>query len=177
MLGGKSLGPTTDFTKDLRKPNVYGRLREIMPQGKTSDQMNEIIRRESRMSQSATEVLGNSKTAQRAQDDIELAGRDIAGEAYKAWRSSGGALNLGLDVLKSGFERYFGFRDDMALALAKRLTEANPAQQNQILMRLALRMGNDRFDRFMEFAAKANLVTSGATAATAGRLSGGDSKK
>jgi len=176
MLGGKALGPTTDFTKDLRKPNVYGRLREIMPQGQTSEKMNEIIRREGRMSQSAAEALGNSKTAQRAQDDLDFAGRDMAGAAYKAWRSSGGLANLGLDVMKAGFEKYFGFRDDMALALAKRLTAATPQEQNQILMRLAMRMGNDKFDKFMNYAAQANLASGAAVAGQSGR-SVGESKK
>lgn len=172
MLGGKSLGPTADFTRDLKKPNIYERLRVVMPQGQTSEKMGEIIRREGRMSETAKEVLGNSKTAQRAQDDLELAGRDIASEAYKAFRSSGGLLNLGLDVIKSAAEKAFGFRDDMAVALAQRLTAASPAEQNQILMRLAMRMGNDRFDRFLQYARAANTVATGAAASSAGRAVG-----
>ncbi len=172
MLGGKALGPTTDFTRDLRKPNVYARLREIMPQGQTSEKMNELIRREGRMSQTASEVMGNSKTAQRGQDDLEFAGRDLLGSAYTAFRSSGGMINLGIDAVKVAAEKAFGFRDDMARALAQRLTAADPAEQNQILMRLAMRMGQSKFDKFMEAASQAGLATSAAGAASAGRAVG-----
>lgn len=149
MMGEKSLGETADFTKLLNKPNVYERLREVMPQGKTSDSMNELISRESRMSRTAAEALGNSKTAQRAQDDLEVAGRDMLGSSWKAFRSSGGIVNMGLDVVAAGAQQAFGFRDDMAKALAKRLIEADPAQQQQILARLAHRVGNDKLDRFL----------------------------
>lgn len=172
MLGSKSLGPTADFTKGLYKPSVFGKLREIVPQGKTSEQLGELIRREGRMSETAAEVLGNSKTAQRTQDDLEFASRDMLGAAYNAFRSSGGVINLGIDALKVGFERAFGFRDDMALALAKRLTEVDPAEQAQILSRVAQRMGPDKVDKFLQFLERARVVGTAAASAEISKAAG-----
>lgn len=168
-LGGKALGPTADFTRALYKPAVYEKLRSIMPQGQTSEKLSELIRREGRISETAKEVLGNSKTAQRAQDDIELAGRDMLGEAYRAFRSNGGLINLSLDAVKIGFERAFGFRDDMAQALAKRLIEADPAEQARILSRVAQRMGPDKVDNFLKLMDQLRVVGTAVGASETGK--------
>lgn len=169
MLGGKALGPTADYTRTLYQPNVYSRIAEITPQGKTSEKLGELVRREKRISSTSAEVLGNSKTAQRGQDDLEFAGRDLLGTGWKAWRQSGGVINLGLDLMKAGAERAFGFRDDMALALAKRLTEATPAQQDVILTRLAQRIGQSKVDQFLGFVQQASLPATAAGVNSAAR--------
>ena len=149
MTGEKSLGPTADYTKTLNKPNIYERLREVMPQGKTSDNMNELIQREGRISSTTAEALGNSKTAQRVQDDMDMASRDMLGSTWRAFRTSGGLVNMGLDVVAAGAQQAFGFRDDMAKALAKRLIEVNPAEQQKILARVGQRMGDDKLEKFL----------------------------
>lgn len=165
--GGKALGPTTDFTRELYKPNVYSKLREIIPQGDTSEKLGELVRREGRISATAKEVLGNSKTAQRTQDDLDYAGRDLLGAAWSTFRSNGGVINLGLDAVKVGFERAFGFKDDMAKALAARLIELDPVKQQVLLTRIGQRMGPDKVDKFLAFMDKARLAS---TAATAGEI-------
>jgi hypothetical protein len=164
MMGGKALGPTADFTQILRKPNVYERLAEVMPQGQTSAKMNEIVRRETRMSDTAREVLGNSKTAQRLTDDAELNGRDILSQAIDKYRSTPTLLNLGIDAIRAGAEKVFGFRDDMAVALARRLFTADPAEQAKILSAIEARMGKEKTSKFLEAMSRAALVatTSGA---------------
>lgn len=170
MMGGKALGPTADFTNILRKPNVYERLAEVMPQGQTSTKMNEIVRRETRMSDTAKEVLGNSKTAQRLSDDVELGGRDIMSQAIDRYRSSPTLLNLALDAVKAGAEKIFGFRDDMATALARRLFTADPAEQAQILAAIEARMGKEKTSKFLEFMSQASLA---ATTGGAGQIGQG----
>lgn len=170
QTGGKSLGPTADFTRELYKPNVYSKLREIIPQGDTSEKLGELVRREGRISATAKEVLGNSKTAQRAQDDLDFAGRDLLGAAYTNFRSSGGLINLSLDAVKIGFEKAFGFKDDMARALAARLIELDPIKQQEILMRIGQRMGPDKVDKFLAFMDKARIATTAAGANVAGNV-------
>lgn len=170
MLGGKAIGPTADFTQVLRKPNVYERLAEVMPQGQTSSKMNELVRRESRMSGTAQEVLGNSKTAQRGTDDVELNGRDMMSQAIDRYRSAPTLLNLGLDAVKAASERIFGFRDDMATALARRLFTADPAEQAKILSAIEARMGKEKTSKFIEAMSQASLV---ATTGGAGQLGQG----
>ncbi len=164
MMGGTGLGPTADFTKLFYKPNVYMKLRQMTPQGQTSTQLNQLVNRERRMSQTSAEVLGNSTSVQRLQDDAEFAGRDMLGTAISSFRSSGGILNLGIDVLQFGIQKMFGYRDDMARALAQRLTEMSPAQQDLILQRLGQRMGRSALDKFLAFAQHMSLPTSMATA-------------
>lgn len=170
MMGGKALGPTADFTNILRKPNVYERLAEVMPQGQTSAKMNEIVRRETRMSDTAREVLGNSKTAQRLTDDAELNGRDILSQAIDKYRSTPTLLNLGIDAIRAGAEKVFGFRDDMAVALARRLFTADPTEQAKILAGIEARMGKERTSKFLEALSRASLV---ATTSAAGQVGQG----
>lgn len=169
MMGGKALGPTADFTNILRKPNVYERLAEVMPQGQTSAKMNEIVRRETRMSDTAREVLGNSKTAQRLTDDAELNGRDILSQAIDKYRSTPTLLNLGIDAIRAGAEKVFGFRDDMAVALARRLFTADPAEQAKILAGIEARMGKEKTSKFLEIMSHAALVATTSAAGQAGQ--------
>ncbi len=172
MQGGKALGPNADFTRTVHQPNIYSRMREITPQGQTSDNLSEIVSRESRMSRTAAEATGNSKTAQRLQDDTEFGGRDLLGAGWRAFRQSGGVLNLGFDMLRAGFERAFGFRDDMARALAQRLIAATPAEQDAILARVAHRIGNSRMDQFLEYAQRVQPHLSAGTSNVLGQTAG-----
>lgn len=169
-LGGKAIGPNADFTGTLRKPNVYGKLRDITPQGKTSSNLNELVRREARISRTSGKVTGNSATAERIADDIEFGGRDLLGAAVEKYRSQPNLVNLGLDLFRSGAEQAFGFKDDMALALAKRLFSADPQEQQVILARIQQRMGQQRTAKFLDIVSQASLA---ATSGAAGQIGQG----
>jgi hypothetical protein len=147
------LEPTAPTPADVPEPPVWERNPE-----------NEIVRRETRMSDTAREVLGNSKTAQRLTDDVELNGRDILSQAIDKYRSTPTLLNLGIDAIRAGAERVFGFRDDMAVALARRLFTADPSEQARILAGIEARMGKEKTSKFLEAMSRAALVatTSGA---------------
>jgi hypothetical protein len=168
VLGGKPLGPTVDYTREFFKPNVMKRLQAVMPGGQTTERMNEVIRRESRMSDTAKEVLGNSKTAQRAQDDVEL-GRDLLSQAVDRYRSTPSMLNVVIDATKYASEKVFGFRDDMATALARKLFTADRAEQDKILAEVAKRYGTPKLDEFFQMV---NNLSLGATTNAAGQISG-----
>jgi hypothetical protein len=168
VLGNKALGPTADYTREFFKPNVMKRLQAVMPGGQTTERMNEVIRRESRMSDTAKEVLGNSKTAQRAQDDVEL-GRDLLSQAVDRYRSTPSMLNVVIDATKYASEKVFGFRDDMATALARKLFTADRAEQDKILAEVAKRYGTPKLDEFFQMV---NNLSLGATTNAAGQISG-----
>ncbi len=167
-LGGKAIGPTVDFTQVLRKPNIYQKLRDITPQGKTSENLNELVNRETRMSRTAGRVMGNSATAERVQDDLEFGGRDLVSSAVEKLRSKPGVLNFGLDIAKAVSENVFGFKDDMALALAKRLFAADPQEQQVILARIQQRMGSQKMHEFVSALSKAANAGRAATTAQVG---------
>jgi hypothetical protein len=171
ILGNKGLGPTADFTREFFKPNTIEVLRTILPQGETVQRMNEIIRRESRMSGTAKEVLGNSKTQQRGMDDLEL-GRSMLEDAYTRFRSSGSMLNLGLDAVKHAAEKTFGFRDDLATALARKLFTANRAEQDRILQEVAKRYGKQRMGDFFRIVHGISLRGTTGAAGSAGDVIG-----
>lgn len=169
-LGSKAIGPNADFTGVLRQPNVYQKLRDITPQGKTSGNLNELVRREARMSKTAGKISGNSATTERAADDVEFAGRDLLGAAVEKYRSQPNLVNLGLDLLRTGAEQAFGFKDDMALALAKRLFNADPQEQQVILARIQQRMGQQKTAKFLDIVSQASLA---ATSGAAGQIGQG----
>ena len=55
---------------------------------------------------------------------------------------------MGVEAIGAGIQKVFGYRQDVALALAKRLLEQNPTVRNQILRRLQRRSPNN----FVKFA-------------------------
>jgi hypothetical protein len=63
----------------------------------------------------------------------------------------------------AGIQRIFSYKQDVALALARRLLEANPEARNQILRRLSRRGGPDRFSRFADEVDRAGNALIGAT--------------
>lgn len=172
LLGSKAIGPNADFTNVLRKPAIYSKLRDIVPQGETAQKLNELIGRERRMSETAAKVTGNSATAERLAADREFAGRDLIGSAVDRYRATPSLVNLGLDVLSSAAERAFGFKDDMASALARRLFEADPGEQQVILQRIGQRLGKQKLSQFLDYLDRARLIGTTAVAARAGALSG-----
>lgn len=72
--------------------------------------------------------------------------------------------------IRAGAEKVFGFRDDMAVALARRLFTADPAEQAKILAGIEARMGKEKTSKFLEAMSQAALV---ATTGTAGQVGQG----
>ncbi len=106
--------------------------------------------RQGRMIETRDEVLGNSKTAQRAGDDLQVAG-SMLGQMVNRWRSSPSLANMAIEAVAEGWKRLFGFRDDVALALAKRLTVSDPTERARVLAGIQARMGKDRFGQLADY--------------------------
>lgn len=172
-----ALGPKTpgnDITQLFQQQRVRELMGEIIPtpRGRSAvfanrpERFGDLMSREQRMVQTRNEVLGNSKTAQRGQDDADFAG-DALSNMVSRFRSSPTLLNMGIEATASVVRKVFGYRQDVAQALAQRLLETNPQTRNQILRRLARRGGPDRFARFADQLDRSNNALIAASAGPA----------
>lgn len=149
-LGARRSG--NDATLPFQSARVQELLREIIPntrgtQGAFADRsgrFGEYLSRQERMGQTRNRVLGNSATAQRQQDDAEFAA-DALSRVMMGLR---GGTNAVLEVVGAALTRATAYRQDVALALARRLVEADPAAQARILTNLQRGIGPGRFQEF-----------------------------
>lgn len=146
-LGRKRSG--NDATLPFQEARVQDLLREIIPNtpgenavfADRSGRFGEYLRRQERMGQTRNRVLGNSATEQRRQDDAEFAA-DALSRVLMGLR---GGANIAFEFLGSILQRATAYRQDVAEALARRLIEADPAQQAALLRALQNRIGPTRF--------------------------------
>lgn len=161
--------PGSDVTQLFQQQRVRDLMGEIIPrsQGRGDvfrnrpERFGGLLNREQRMVQTNNEVLGNSKTAQRQQDDTAFAG-DALANMWDRFRHSPSLFNMGLEAVGVGIQKMFGYRQDVAAALARRLLEQDPTARNQILRRLSQRGGPDRFARFADHVDRAGNTLIGA---------------
>lgn len=157
--------PGNDITQIFQQRRVQELMREIIPRpnGRNAifadrpERFGELMRREERMAQTNNAVLGNSATAQRHQDDMAYAGDALAG-MWNKFRSSPSLFNMGIEAVGVGIQKIFGYRQDVALSLARRLLETDPQTRNQILRRLSRRGGTDALTRFGQIVDRAALT-------------------
>lgn len=162
--------PGNDITQLFQQRRVRELMGEIVPRSQGGrnvfrnrpERYGDVLRREERMVETNREVLGNSKTAQREQDDFNFAGSALA-TMWNRFRSSPSLFNIGIEAVGAGIQRVFAYRQDVALELAQRLLESDPTVRNQILRRLARRGGPDRFARFADEIDRAGNVLIGAS--------------
>lgn len=168
-LGSKR--PGNDVTQLFQQRRVQELMNAVVPasRGRNSvfidrpERFGELMNREGRMVQTRTNVLGNSATAQRQQDDMSLAG-DALASMWNRFRQSPSLFNMGIEAVGTAIQRVFGYRQDVALALAQRLLETDRTAQNQILRRLMQRGGADRFARFADMVDRSSQALVGSTA-------------
>lgn len=159
--------PGQDATMLFQQPRVQELMNEIIPasrgQGVFSnrpERFGDVMRREQRMVSTRNAVLGGSQTAQRQGDDIAYTGDALRG-MWDRFRQSPSLFNMGVEAIGSGIQRVFGYRQDVALALARRLLETDRTAQNQILRRLQRRAGPDRFVQFADLVDRSAVTISG----------------
>lgn len=138
-MGGKSAGPTTDFTQELRKPNTASDLRTILPPiaGKSADfpggnreRFGELLKRETRMSDTSKKVLGNSSSAEKAADAIDI-GRIARVTRYI--KDTGGLVQAAAASLSDALEKMSAIKGERARYLATKLLDPDPAKQQAFL--------------------------------------------
>lgn len=163
--------PGNDVTQLFEQQRVRELMSQIVPRSRGNggvfsnrpERFGDVIRREQRMVQTNREVLGGSQTQQRGQDDMAFAGDALAG-MWNRFRQAPSLFNMGVEAIGVGIQRIFGYRQDVALALARRLLETDPQTRNQILRRLRARGGPDVFARFAEAVDRSGNALIGATA-------------
>ena len=161
--------PGNDVTQLFQQRRVQELMHEIIPvpRGRNAtfanrpERFGELMRREERMVQTRNAVLGGSQTAQRQQDDLQAASEAAATlwSRFKAAPSFHGAV---MEAVGHSIQRLFAYRQDVALALAQRLLESDPAVRNQILQRLRGRAGPDVFARFSNALDRSTTTLTGA---------------
>lgn len=152
QMGGKAAGPTTDFTGALRTPNRVDELRTILPpragqkkgtpfeEGGNRAMLGELIRREHRMSGTASKVLGNSSTAEKAADAIDI-GR--MARVLRYVRDSGGAMQAAAGSLSDFLERLSAIKGPRAQYLARKLLSTDHIEQQRFLDEVAKTYGKN----------------------------------
>lgn len=148
--------PGNDATQLFQEPRVRELMREIIPASARrgnvfydrSGRFGDVLRREQRMAQTRNVVLGNSSTAMRQADDLNLAAETMS-SMWDRLRAAPSFFNMGLEAVGSAIRSVFGYRQDVAMALAQRLLTQDRTVQNQILRRLQRRGGPDVFARFL----------------------------
>ena len=170
-IGPKGRGH--DITRVFDSNRVRGLMSEIIPRSRRSsavfsnrpERFGDLIDREARMVQTRNAAIGNSMTRRNQADDAIFAGEALQ-SMWDRFRQSPSLFNMGIEAIGTGIQRIFGYRQDVALALAQRLLEQDPTVRNQILRRLA-RRAPDRFQAFADLLDRSNQ---GLIASAPGRM-------
>ncbi len=138
--GEKTQGPSTDYTDKLRKPNVQAALRVMLPPragvdkvhapGGNRERLGEIVRRERRMTETNQKVLGNSSTAEKAVDAVDV-GRMARVARYI--KENGGMLQAAVAGLSEQLEKFGALKGRRADYLARKLLTTDPLEQQVFL--------------------------------------------
>ncbi|MEQ1689361.1 MAG: hypothetical protein ABL874_12380, partial [Sphingopyxis sp.] len=154
-MGRKAAGPTSDFTGPLRTGNAGEDLRMMLPPtagrspefpGGNRERLGELVSREQRISDTARKVLGNSSTAEKAADAIDI-GRLARVTRYI--RTEGGITQAAMASLSDALERMSAIKGEKARYLAQQLLTADPAQQQLFLQQVADEYGRSQLPRVM----------------------------
>lgn len=129
----------------------------------------EVISRQNRMTQTRNQAIGGSQTAQRMNDDATMIG-DTLSTMYNRFRQSPTLMNIGFEAIATVMQRVFAYRQDVALAMARRLLTTDRGEQNRILRAIAQR-ARDR-DSLSQFAALLDRMAIATGMSAAGAATG-----
>lgn len=172
-LGGAK-SRAADLTRAFDTPRMQELLRTVIPRttgqsgkvdlstniSRNPERFGDFIGNEKAMVATRDRVLGNSATAGRLGDDARLT-RQTVGEMFDRYRQSPSLFAVGMEAISTGLTKVFGFREDVAQTLARRLFTANPAEREAILARLEAQWGPDKIGslaKAMDVAASAASV-------------------
>ena len=135
-----------------------------IPKGEFGDRPERFgrwVESERRMIATRNEVVGNSKTQQRAVDDEQY--RALTGiEELKEVFANRGITAAGLKVLERMLTTVFGMRQDTSAAIARQLFTADPKEIQRVLINVRARMGRSRFDEFTQLLGRYQTALQGA---------------
>lgn len=166
-----------DLTQLFETNRVQSLLRETIPRSKGNgpyaqrpEMFGDYIANEKAMIGTRDKVLGNSATAGRLADDERLTRQTLSQMFDRFKQGNLGVVPMALEVASVGLTKIFGFREDVAQELGRRLFTAKPAERERILARLEAKWGSDKigaFTRFLDQSSTAGAVALPATGARA----------
>ncbi len=151
--GGKTQGPSTDYTDQLRKPAVQQNLRIMLPPragvsqqfpGGNRERLGDLVSRERRMTETNQKVLGNSSTAEKAVDAMDV-GRMARVARYI--RENGGPVQAVVSALSEALEQFGAVKGRRAQYLARKLLSTDPLEQETFLAQVRQTYGAARAQR------------------------------
>lgn len=181
--GGKPAGPTSDFTGPFRSQNVQEDFRMMLPPGagKSSsfpggnrEMLGELVGREHRMSDTARKVLGNSSTAEKAADAIDIS---KLGRVSRYLKDSGGLFQAGVSAVSDAVEKMTAIKGDKARYLAQKLLSTDPLEQMAFLRQVANEHGAHQTPKIMAAIDRATNRIEQSILSKAGREEGGDASQ
>lgn len=175
--GRKAQGPTGDFSQFVRTPNIEKQLRFIMPPtagtkgkfgmpGGNRAKLTELIGREQRISMTANKVLGNSSTAEKAIDAIDV-GAMVRSLRYI--KDQGGLINAAVNAVADSLEKMSAIKGERARYLAEQLLATDPAQQAAFLGQVAMTYGRKQAQKIRWISDAMREAWTGSATAAAGR--------
>lgn len=168
---------TADVTQIFETPRMQEILREVIPRSRGQaaefadrpERFGQYIANEKRMISTRNETLGNSKTAERLQDDEAL--NEMQSLASEAIKAGGSPTGIVMRIVERSLERLFGFRADTAAAIAQKLYTASPVERERLLAEVERRLGPTRSAQFARLMREAQQAVGAASAiGTAGAV-------
>jgi len=172
-----------DVTRIFETPRMQEILEASIPRSEKStavfanrpERFGDLVGVEKTMSATKNKVFGNSMTAERLADDARL-GRATIGEMFDRYRSSPSLFAIGMEIVSTGLNKVFGFRDDVAKELARRLFTADKTQREAILARIEQSWGSDRIGALSKWMGALTEATSAAIPGQTGLMIGQNKK-
>lgn len=110
-------------------------------------QFGEYMARQENMSTTRNTALGGSPTAKNLQDDAENAA-EVMATAWDKMRQAPGWFNVAMEAASGAMRKMFGYNQEVAKAMAKRLFATDRAEQLKALAEIRMHMGQQDFEKF-----------------------------
>lgn len=144
-----SMKPGSDVTQIFQQQRVQEILNEAIPGRTRPERFGEYMRRQQRMVQTRNQAIGGSQTAERTQDDLDFSA-GILSQMWSRFKDAPSFKGALIESIGAGLQKALAFRQDVAVAMAKRLLETDRDTQIKILTNIQKRMGPDRFAQFAD---------------------------
>lgn len=164
---------SADITQTFESPRVQEILEAVIPRAgddavfaNRPERFGKFISNEKRMIGTRDEIAGNSKTAQRLQDDKSYNQLESVNKMFAEFAQQPSGANMVVRSMQYALDTLFGIRADTAMQIAQKLLVSDPTQRAVILARIAERMGPSRAEMFAQLMAEhqRRMIQAGANA-------------
>lgn len=165
-----------DLTRNFETPRVQELLRNMVPRTESTsgvyadrpERIGAFMANERTMANTPRAVMGGSQTAERMADDAAFS-RETLSSMVERFRGVPSVTNIVIEAASVVINKAFGYREEVAAALARRLFTANRATQEQVIARLEAQWGVDRVARVVSAIESTALTAAAGTSASSAR--------